>query len=143
MAQRLHAGSPNPELVDLSRHVKVEVLRAQGEHASALALARETLRSREQHLPPLHGNTLATRSLVADLLRRMGRNDEAEQVLNESLDSWRQRPAVFTPELGQSMGYFADAGLCSWLDADWSMEMPKPMEATLESSRQACGLETG
>jgi len=50
---------------------------------------------------------------------------------------------MFTPELGQSMDYFADAGLCGWLDADWSMEMPKPMEATLESSRQACGLETG
>jgi len=143
MAQRLHAGSPNPELVDLSRHVKVEVLRAQGEHASALALATETLRSREQHLPPLHGNTLATRSLVADLLRRLGRMNEAEQVLNESLDSWRQRPAMFTPELGQSMDYFADAGLCGWLNADWSMELPKPMEATLESSRQACSLETG
>jgi hypothetical protein len=38
------------------------------------------------------------------------------------------------------MQLFADAGLCAWLDADWSMGMPVPMKATLEQSRQSCSI---
>jgi serine/threonine-protein kinase len=75
MARRLHEGTHNPELVDLARHAQVVVLRAQGQLAPALALAREVLASRQGHLPPLHSNILATRSLVAELLRETGEPD--------------------------------------------------------------------
>jgi hypothetical protein len=138
MARRLHEGTHNPELVDLARHAQVVVLRAQGQLAPALALAREVLASRQGHLPPLHSNILATRSLVAELLRETGEPDLATAELVAALDSWRQRPIVYTLELDRAMKNFAEAGLCDWLAGPWPADGTPVMAQALERDRRAC-----
>jgi eukaryotic-like serine/threonine-protein kinase len=139
MARRLHQRSPNPELVSLANQAKAEVLRALGNLPEALALEREVLASRLENLPPLHSNLITTRSVLADLLRRMDLDAEANQQLNLALDSWRQRAFGYTPELVETMNLFADAGQCDWLDQDWSMAMPTRMKEAIERDRLACG----
>ena len=138
MAMRLHQRTPNPELVDLARHSKVLVLRAQGQLQDALDLSRVVLASRQSNLPPLHGNLLATRSVLADLLRQTAATHEANQTLVAALDAWRERPFGYIPELDQAMNAFARSGQCDWLAATWPSTASTRMAAAIARDRSTC-----
>ncbi|MGE4071059.1 MAG: tetratricopeptide repeat protein [Lysobacterales bacterium] len=140
MAGRLHQRTPNPELVDLARQAKIMVLRAQGQLPPALELARDVLQSRLQHLPPLHSNTLTTRSVLADLLRRNGDYEQARAELALALEGWRQRPKFYVPELDKTMNGFAQDGHCAWLGTTWPAAMPPRMAAAIARDRGTCGI---
>ena len=139
MAQRLHARSTNPELLDLARHAQMVVLRAQGQILAARELAQLIVASREQHLPPLHSNLLTTRVLLADLLRVEGQTEAALAQWRLALDSWRQRPYGYTLEQAEVMQAFAEAGQCDWLQGDWPQPMAARMAAALQEARSRCG----
>lgn len=138
MAERLHAQTPNPELLNIARHAKIVALRAQGQLQPALAMSREVLTSREANLPPLHGNLILSRSLHADLLRETGAVDEGDAALASALDSWRQRSASYIPELDQAMRQFAAAGRCNWLGPNWPDASSSRMLAAVARDRKAC-----
>ncbi|HET9032605.1 MAG TPA: serine/threonine-protein kinase [Dokdonella sp.] len=139
MATRLNQKSPNQGTLDRARQVKVEVLRAQGQLQAALDLQRDVLRTRLQNLPPSHTYIIGSRSVLADLLRRLGHSEDANQQLNRTLDGWRQNPDRYTRELIDSMQTFADAGQCDWLTANWSKKMSTPMADALARDRKICG----
>ncbi len=138
MAARLHQRKANPELVNVANHAKVVVLRGQGHYQPALALAREVLKSREQSLPPLHSDLIATRSVTALLLRETGAGAEADAVLVQALDSWRQRPYGYTAELDEAMDQAARAGHCDWLNSPWPSPMSARMGNALQRDRRIC-----
>jgi|CXWL01.1.fsa_nt_gi serine/threonine-protein kinase len=140
MAARLHQRKANPELVNVANHAKVVVLCGQGHYQPALALAREVLKSREQSLPPLHSDLIATRSVAALLLRETGAGAEADAVLVQALDSWRQRPYGYTAELDEAMDQAARAGHCDWLMAPWPSPMSARMGTALQRDRRICAL---
>lgn len=138
MASRLHQRTPNPELVDLARHAKMLVLWAQGQRQPALALGREIVQSREQHLPPLHSNLLATRSVLAEMLLQSGDAVKANAELLTALDGWRPRPFGYIAELDAAMSRFASTGHCDWLNGDWPANPSARMAAALERDLKVC-----
>ena len=138
MASRLHQRTPNPELVDLARHAKMLVLWAQGQRQPALALGREIVQSREQHLPPLHSNLLATRSVLAEMLLQSGDTAQANAELLTAIDGWRARPFGYIAELDAAMSRFAGAGHCDWLNGEWPANPSARMAAGLERDRKVC-----
>jgi tetratricopeptide (TPR) repeat protein len=138
MATRLHHSSPNQGLLDRARQVKVEVLRAEGRLQQALDLEQEVLRTRRASLPASHPYVVGSQSVLADLLRQLGREEEAMQQFSVALDGWHQQPDRYTRQLVDSMQRFADAGHCEWLDTPAPSTMPAVMTAALERSRAIC-----
>jgi tetratricopeptide (TPR) repeat protein len=138
MAQRLHQRTPNPEVVDVALHARIVVLRAQGFYPQALALARQVVQSRATRIAPSNTNLLDTRALLADLLRLSGEAEQAQTELMLAVDGWRQRPASHAPQLVATMGLFATAGYCDWLQTTWPEQMAAPMAAALAHGRQTC-----
>jgi eukaryotic-like serine/threonine-protein kinase len=138
MARRLDENSPNQGTLDRARQVKVEVLRAKGQLKAALELQRDVLRTRLQTLATSHAFVIASRSVLADLQRQLGRSEEANLEINLALESWRQQPDRYTRDLIDTMQAFADAGQCDWLAVDWSIKMPARMKAAIERDRKAC-----
>ena len=138
MATRLHAQAPNQGLLDRARQMQVEVLREQRELTQALALQRDVLASRLANLPAGHTFVIGSRSVLADLLRRLGDDDAATEELALALAGWQSQPLGYTRQLVNSMDAFANAGRCDWLTTHWPNTLSPIMHEAVERGEKRC-----
>ncbi len=67
-----------------------EAYRRQNRHEESLAKRQEALEAERAHLPPNHPSVVLARSRLAQGLGELGRHAEAEVLLRESLDRFRE-----------------------------------------------------
>jgi hypothetical protein len=139
MATRLHERSADVGLLDRARQMQVEVWRAEGRLDEALALQHAVLQSRLQVLPPSHYYLINSHSVLADLLRRQNRLDEASAQLAEALGAWRGQPAIYSKQLLLTLRQFSQSGQCEWLAGDWPAGSAPAIAALLTEAREMCG----
>jgi tetratricopeptide (TPR) repeat protein len=138
MATRLDERNPDPGTLQRARQMQAEVWRAEGRLDEALTLQQVVLQSRLQFLPPTHIYLINSRSVLADLLLKTSRIDEAQAQLTQALSAWRAQPAGYSEQLLHTLRQFSQAGECRWLDGEWPADQPPAMAAAMVAARGRC-----